>query len=205
MNMMPEHEVPADPSNGWEAVAAQLVARRSSIIGVATVRSWSEALPPGASVLDLGCGSGVPISEALTNDGFVVWGIDASPTLVAAFQRSFPDAPVACEAVEVSDFFGRSFDAIVAIGLMFLLPPEAQRSVIRHVASALKPEGRFLFTAPTQTGTWADSLTGRPSVSLGDEAYRLALADAGLSVVAEYGDEGENHYYDAGRRRFAPR
>lgn len=200
MSMTPEHAVPEDPSNGWEAVAAQLIARRSPIIGAATVRTWSGALPPGASVLDLGCGSGVPISETLINAGCVVWAIDASPSLVAAFQRRFPNAPVACEAVEVSDFFGRTFDAIVAIGLMFLLPPDVQRSLIRRAASALNPEGRFLFTAPTQAGTWADIMTDRQSVSLGDEAYRWALADAGLSVIAEYVDEEESHYYDAGRQ-----
>jgi cyclopropane fatty-acyl-phospholipid synthase-like methyltransferase len=147
----------------------------------------------------LGCGSGVPVSETLINAGFVVCGIDASPSLVAAFQRRFPDQPVACEAVEVSDFFGRTFDAIVAIGLMFLLPPDVQRSVIRRATSALNPEGRFLFTAPTQPGTWPDIMTGRQSVSLGDEAYRIALADAGRSVIAEYVDEGESHYYDACR------
>jgi hypothetical protein len=41
-------------------------------------------------------------------------------------------------------------------------------------------------------------MTGRQSVSLGTEAYRRALADAGLVVIAEYVDEGDSHYYDAG-------
>ena len=199
MSMEPESSAQADPSNGWEAVAAQLIAGRSSI-GAATARAWGRALPAGAAVLDLGCGSGVPISDALIGDGFAVWGIDASPTLVAAFRNRFPDAPVACEAVESSDFFGKAFDGIVAIGLMFLLQPETQRAVILRAAAALKPGGRFLFTAPTQAGTWADMMTGRQSVSLGGEAYRHALADAGLAVIAEYVDEGENHYYDADRQ-----
>lgn len=102
-----------------------------------------------------------------------------------------------CEAAEESDFFGRTYDGIVSVGLLFLLPPDVQHVVIRRAAAALKPGGRFLFTAPVQTGTWTDILTGRRSTSLGDEAYRRALAEAGLTVVAEYVDEGENHYYDA--------
>ena len=198
MNMAPEPSTQADPSNGYEAVATRLIAERSPT-GTATVRTWGRALPAGASVLDLGCGSGVPVSETLIDDGFVVCGIDASPSLVTAFQRRFPHAQVSCEAVEVSDFFGRTYDGIVAIGLIFLLQPDVQRAVIRRAASALKPGGRFLFTAPTQTGTWVDIMTGRHCVSLGDEAYRLALADSGLMVIAEYVDEGESHYYDAGR------
>jgi SAM-dependent methyltransferase len=140
----------------------------------------------------------VPISETLVNEGCVVSGVDASPTLVAAFQRRFPHAQVVCETAEESDFFGRTYDGVVAIGLIFLLQPDVQRAVIRRAASALKPWGRFLFTAPTQVGTWPDFMTGRQSVSLGDDEYRRALAGAGLVVIAEYVDEGESHYYDTG-------
>lgn len=187
-----------DRSNGWEAVANRFMAERSRI-GAETVRAWCRALPSRASVLDLGCGTGVPISEALVEAGCEVSGVDASPSLVAEFRRRFPRAPVVCEPVEESEFFGRTFDGIVAVGLMFLLPPEVQEALIGRVAAALKPGGRFLFTAPAQRCSWADLLTGRPSVSLGAEAYRLALTARGLTVVGEYSDEGENHYFDAAR------
>lgn len=187
-----------DRSNGWEAVADRLIAERSRI-GAETVRSWCRELPAGATVLDLGCGAGVPVSESLIDEGCRVYGIDASPTLVEAFRRRFPEVPVACEPAEESDFFGRSFDGVVAIGLIFLLSPEAQRQVIRRVATALNPRGRFLFTAPTQVATWTDLMTGRPSISLGDSAYRETLAEAGLEILGELVDEGENHYYDAVR------
>jgi 2-polyprenyl-3-methyl-5-hydroxy-6-metoxy-1,4-benzoquinol methylase len=187
-----------DRSNGWEAVASRLIAERSRI-GSSTVRTWCRALPAGASVLDLGCGAGVPVSETLMDQGYGVWGIDASPSLVEAFRRRFPDAQVVCEPVEESDFFGRTYDGIVAIGLMFLLQPDVQRAVIRQVASALNPRGRFLFTAPTQAVTWTDLMTGRQSVSLGDYEYRQVLSDARLIVVGDYVDEGKNHYYDVAR------
>lgn len=191
-----------DRSNGWEAVARRLIAERSRI-GASTVRSWSRALPPRALVLDLGCGAGEPVSETLIDEGCTVCGIDASPTLVEAFRRRFPLAQVACEPVEESHFFDRAYDGIVAVGLLFLLPPEVQRTVIRRAAAALKPGGHFLFSAPTQIATWTDVMTGRQSVSLGDEEYRRALAAAGLVIVAEYVDEGESHYYDAVRVREA--
>jgi 2-polyprenyl-3-methyl-5-hydroxy-6-metoxy-1,4-benzoquinol methylase len=187
-----------DPSNGYEAVASEFAERREqSGIGVETVRTWARSLPSGASILDLGCGHGVPISGALLNGGFDIYGIDASPSLIAAFRRQFPHAHAACEAVEDSRFFGRTFDGIVAVGLMFLLPAEVQRDVIRKVALALNPGGGFLFTCPAQTCTWTDVLTGRQSLSLGVEEYKAALSVVGLSPVAEYVDEGENHYYGA--------
>ena len=188
-----------DASNGWEAEAQHFVATRSSI-GASTVRAWARRLPAGASVLDLGCGSGFPVSRALMDEGARVHGIDASASLVAAYRQNFPHAPVACEAAEASDFFGTTFDGIVAIGLIFLMQPEAQRVVLHRAAAALKPGGRLLFTAPRQLHTWQDITTGRTSVSLGGEEYRRTLAEAEVDVTDEYVDEGDNHYYDGVKR-----
>ena len=189
-----------DPSNGWEAAAAQLIAsRQRSRIGVSTLREWARGLPAGSSILDLGCGSGVPVSEALMADGFQVFGIDASPSLVKAFRLRFPEAAVACEAVEGSAFFGRTFPGIVAIGLMFLLPADTQRALIRRLGSVLSPGGQLLFTSPAQRCTWRDITTGRPSVSLGADEYGALLSEAGLTVTSNYVDEGENYYYAAAR------
>lgn len=121
----------ADPSNGYEAAAQEFLRRREkSSIGVAIVQSWARSLPRGGAILDLGCGAGVPISEALANEGLVVYGIDASPTLAAAFRRRFPHAHLACEAIEHSRFFDRTFDGVIGVGLMFLLPAEVQRATI---------------------------------------------------------------------------
>ena len=190
-----------DPSKGYESVAPEFMARREqSGIGAATVRSWARSLKPGISILDLGCGHGVPISVALMDDGFDVYGVDSSPTLTAMFRNRFPRAHVACEAVEASSFFGRKFDAIVAVGLMFLLPADAQGRLIRRVAETLNASGRFLFTAPAEACVWQDILTGQQSLSLGTESYKDLLSDAGLVLVDEYLDEGENHYYDSRKR-----
>ncbi len=186
----------SDPSNGWEAVAPVFIREgRSSRVGVGVVTSWVNRFPPGSTLLDLGCGPGVPRSEPLHARGSV-FAIDASPSLARAYQERFPAALVACEAAEHSALFGRQFDGVLAWGLLFLLPGAGQQEVIRRVAAALKQGGSFLFTAPWQAGTWADNSTGRESVSLGDAAYRALLAAAGLTVVREHEDEGENHYYE---------
>lgn len=191
-----------DASHGWEQVAdAFIAARDRSAIGVDVVRAWARDLPRGATILDLGCGTGVPIAQALIEDGFNVYGVDASPTLLAEFQRRLPQMRAACEPVETSAFFGRRFDGVVAVGLVFLLPADVQRSLIFRVASALDPGGRFLFTAPAQACAWADLMTGRESRSLGADAYVGLLAEAGLALAGNATDEGGNYYFHAVKPR----
>ncbi|HEV2425194.1 MAG TPA: class I SAM-dependent methyltransferase [Terriglobia bacterium] len=184
-----------DRSNGYEAIAEDFTRARTPTIGPRVVRKWAKGLPRGAAILDIGCGFGIPISQALLEDGFAVCGVDASPTLVARFRERFPDVHVECCPVEDSLFFSRTFDAVVAWGLMFLLPRDVQRSLIGKVARTLKPQGQFLFTSPKEVCTWTDGMTGLPSVSIGHDAYRQELTSHGLKLVGNDQDEGENYYY----------
>jgi hypothetical protein len=130
----------------------------------------------------------------------MVFAIDASPTLVAAYRTRLPEATTACETVERSELFGRRFEGVLSWGLLFLLPGSVQTAVVRRVAEALCPGGSFLFTAPKQVGEWRDASTGRNSVSLGRDRYIGMIVEAG-SGVGEYDDEGDNHYYEAVRAR----
>lgn len=187
-------------SSQWDDVAHVFIDQRSNI-GARTVRTWAESLTDNSSVIDIGCGSGKPITQVLLDCNLNVFAIDSSPQMVAAFSGNFPDVPVACETLESSAFFGRKFDAALAWGLLFLLRPDVQRIGIQRIAHALNEGGRFLFTSPLQICTWDDISTGITSQSLGAEAYKLVLRDAGMSVVNEFEDEGGNHYYDAIKQR----
>jgi SAM-dependent methyltransferase len=190
-----------DRSNGYESVASEFLAGRggprSAGIGAATVRKWARVLPPGGAVIDLGCGSGIPITAVLVEEGLHVYAVDASVSLVQAFRDNFPGVQVVCEAVEDSIFFGRNFNGVLAWGLLFLLSTGEQLRLIQKIADVLTPGGRLLFTAPAEPLMWKDAMTGLVSRSLGADEYRNQLLAIGLRVIAEYQDEGRNHYFDA--------
>ncbi len=188
-----------DRSSGWEAVATRFAATRSAI-GADVVRHWSRQVSPGCAVLDIGCGTGLPIGRTLADEGFALYGIDPSPTLLAAFRANVAPVATACEPVEDSRFFDRHFDAIVMIGVLFLLPEAAQRRVLARIAGALSPGGRLLFTAPRSPCDWTDVLTGRPSRSLGEPCYRAVLASTGGRIDGFIRDDGGNDYFDATTR-----
>lgn len=187
-------------SNGYESVAADFIQIRGKAedgIGARAVREWALTLPAEATVLDVGCGTGWPISKVLIDMKLSVYGIDASPTLVDVFRQHFPGVPVACEAVEDSSFFNKKFNGVVAWGLLFLLPENQQELVVSRLCEALRVGGKFLFTAPYQPVEWKDVLTGQRSVSLGAERYSQLLAEGGLSILGEDTDDGDNYYYSA--------
>ena len=190
-----------DSSNGYERVAIEFLEGRgrapSTAVGAREVRDWARTLPRGASVIDIGCGSGLPITKVLVDEGLNVYGVDASPTLVSAFRTNLPGVPIACEPVEESVFFNRLFDGVVSWGLMFLLPSETQRQLIQRMADILVPGGRLLFTSVAEPEVWTDAMTGLESRSLGAVEYRRLLSRAGFSVTGEYEDAGKSHYFDA--------
>ena len=135
------------------------------------------------------------MSKVLIDEGMMVYGIDASPTLAHAFHQNFPTMPIACEAGEDSTFFDRQFDGIISWGLMFLLSEQSQIKLINKAAMALKIRGKFLFTAAYDANTWDDAMTEQSSISLGAEKYKELIAASGLSSIEEWADEGENYYF----------
>ncbi|HEY5253909.1 MAG TPA: methyltransferase domain-containing protein, partial [Acidobacteriaceae bacterium] len=80
-------------------------------------RPWLDrflaALRPGASILDIGCGSGEPISRYFLEKVCSVTGVDASPAMIAMCQSRFPD-----QVWSVTDMrtlsLNRRFDGILA-------------------------------------------------------------------------------------------
>ena len=161
----------------------------------------SETKTPGAAVAELGCGGGQPITHVLSEAGLRIWAIDSSPTLVAAFRSRFPTIPIQCARVQDSDFFGRMYDAVVAIGLIFLLAERDQAELISRIADITVPKGRFLFTAPIQVHDWTDVNTGAPCRSLGQARYEELLREAGFRVLATFVDVGGNNHYDTEKVR----
>lgn len=189
-----------DSASAYEKHArAFLDARDRSTIGAGVVRRWAQALGTGTKVLEIGCGGGLPVSRVLVDAGLELWAMDSSPTLLAEFSSRFPGVRAECALALESAFFGEEFGAVISIGLVFLLKEDEQAALIQRVSGLIVVGGPFLFTAPLQSGTWRDAITGDECRSLGRERYETLLAEAGFRVVATYEDEGRNNYYEAKR------
>jgi len=157
-------------------------------------RAWVEALvprlPPGARVLDLGCGCGVPVARDLAAAGLAVTGVDLSDVQIGRARALVPDATfVRADAGEVS-FPDSSFDAVTCLYMLIHVPLEEQPSLLTRMAAWLAPGGILLLTAGHKawTGTEENWLGGGAPMwwSHADaQTYRRWLAAADLVVEAE--------------------
>lgn len=187
-----------DVGRFYEMQALQYLDDRDrSRIGVEIVEQWAHSLPLGTAVVEIACGGGYPVTQVLVNAGLAVWAIDTSPTLLRQFRLRFPRIPTHCASALDSNYFGRTFDAVISIGLVPFLREDEQQALFQRVSEILEPRGRFLFTAPIETGTWQDVTTGLECWSLGRIAYTRALQHVGFRVIRTHVDEGENNYYHA--------
>ena len=55
------------------------------------IERFLSVLPPGATVLDLGCGGGSPVALHMVAQGFRVTGVDSSPTLIWLCRTRMPE------------------------------------------------------------------------------------------------------------------
>lgn len=188
----------ADSIGAYEKHARSfLQCRDASKVGVRVANQWACSLRPSANVIEIACGGGEPVTRTLVDNGLKLWAIDSSPTLLSVFKDRFPDIPVQCATVLESDYFCRTFDAAISIGLIFLLCERDQIKMLGRISEILRPGASFLFTAPVEVGTWTDVGTGHTCISLGQDVYESALEKSGFRVVARYEDSGKNNYYEA--------
>lgn len=174
-----------------------LAARDGSVTGADIVSDWARSLPAGSDVIEIACGGGFPVTRALVEAGVNLWAVDASPTLLDRFRSRFPAIPTQCSLALECDYFGRKFGAAVSIGLVFLLEESEQVALLHRVSEILLSNGRFLFTAPIETGTWRDTCTGHECRSLGEARYVQALENEGFRLVGTRVDKGKNNHYEA--------
>jgi SAM-dependent methyltransferase len=105
-----------------------------------------EGLPPGAKVLDLGCGTGDPVARHITRRGYQVIGVDQSKGMLEIAKRVVPEAEfIHCDMVEIQ--FSDKFAAAVAWDSIFHVERKHHSAIYRKLANSLEAGRRLLLSA----------------------------------------------------------
>lgn len=99
----------------------------------------AKRLPPGATILDVGCGSGRDL-RWLANQGFKPTGFELSPSL-AKLAEDFSGQPVIQGDFTTYDFSTLRFDALLLIGALVHVRHDEFASVLLHICRALREKG----------------------------------------------------------------
>jgi len=145
---------------------------------------------PGSSVLDLGCGCGVPVARRLAQR-YSVTGIDFSAVQIERARRLVPKTTFVCADMTTLRFPTESFAAVTCFYALIHLPLDEQPALIRSVAQWLRPGG--LFAASVGHKAWTGLEKDWLGVKGGDmwwshadaDTYKRWLADAGLRLELE--------------------
>jgi len=147
-------------------------------------------LPAGGSVLDLGCGNGVPVARSLVAAGYRVTGVDISDVQIDRARRLVPAGTFIRADATAIEFPPRSFDAVVCLYALIHMPLAAQPGLLRRAADWLRPAGWLLvITGHSALTATEDNWLGGPAPMWWSQAdagtYRSWLEQAGLQVTAQ--------------------
>jgi SAM-dependent methyltransferase len=142
-------------------------------------------LQPGASILDLGCGSAEPIARYFIEKGCHVTGVDSSPALIDLCKSRFPDQNWIVNDMRTLSL-SRSLDGILAWDSFFHLCPEDQRPMFDIFRAHAAPHDALMFTSGTVHGEAIGTFQGEPLYhgSLDTAEYRSLLHQNGFAVVS---------------------
>jgi ubiquinone/menaquinone biosynthesis C-methylase UbiE len=132
---------------GYDSIAEQYLAQKhvDDLMTLTALEEMMHGLPKRASVLDLGCGAGVPVTQWLAQQCEVT-GVDVSARQLSLARRHVPAATFIKADMSELDVPAGSFDAVVAFYSIIHVPRIEQPALLNRIYGWLRPGGSFLAT-----------------------------------------------------------
>jgi SAM-dependent methyltransferase len=112
---------------------------------LAALEDLTRDLPPGAAVLDLGFGAGVPVTRWLARR-FALTGVDVSARQLVLARRNVPQAYFVKADTTDLCFEPESFDAVVAFHSIIHVPRADHPALLEEILRCLRSDGTFFAT-----------------------------------------------------------
>ncbi|MBI1256417.1 MAG: methyltransferase domain-containing protein [Chloroflexi bacterium] len=139
----------------YDHLVGLLAFGRENALRAETIRI--AAIQPGATVLDVGCGTGTLTFRAKTAAGLQgkVYGIDPAPEMIEVARqkaaRQKLDVQYQVGVIEALKFPDASVDVVLSSMMMHHLPDDLKRAGLAEIYRVLKPGGRLVIVDIQET------------------------------------------------------
>jgi ubiquinone/menaquinone biosynthesis C-methylase UbiE len=146
-----------------------------------------DSLPPGAPVLELGCGAGIPTTQALAAR-FAVTGVDISARQIELARSAIPGATFIQSDMTALAFPSESFAGVCAFFSLIHVPRVEQPPLLARIATWLRPGGLFVASMGVRDtlGDVEENWLGAPMYFSHYDAVtnRALVQHAGLTLIS---------------------
>lgn len=183
--------------NGYDRIASVYLDNRERLKSGKYLRKLLKYLPKNSTILDLGCGAGIPVDDALLRAGHSVVGVDISPEQIKLARRNCPHGQYRVGDIGKLPMGEYQAQAVVMFYSLFHLPRVEHARILRVVASNLVGKGRLLLTMGDRPFEGEHKLYNVPmwSSQYGTVKNRQLVERAGLKILLDEVDTsgGERH------------
>jgi len=120
----------------------------------AAMRGWMDAAPPGVSVIELACGTGIWTQELARRPDAQITALDASPEMLAINRAKVGRADVDYVQADLFQWRPeRTYDRAFFSFWLSHVPPERLADFLATVARAVRPGGELFIIDSLPSGT----------------------------------------------------
>jgi SAM-dependent methyltransferase len=191
--------------DGYDKIARDYLADRDRLRSGKYIQQLFKYLPKNSSVLDLGCGAGVPIDDVLIKAGHAVTGIDISSSQIKLARQNCPKGFFIQGDIQDLKNGEYSVQAVVSFYTLFHVPKERQAGVLKIIASFLPKGGMLLISMGDREFEGNHELYGAPmwSSQYGTAKNLQMVESAGFLILMNEMDNsgGERHQVILGQKK----
>ncbi len=173
---------------GYNEAADSYFKTRNRFNNTKYLKKLSSLLKPSSTILDIGCGAGLPIDKFFIDKGHKILGIDVSGKQVGLARRNIPEGSF--EVKDMSELKKGSYkaDAIISFYAIFHIPREEHENLFKKINSFL-PQGGFLLVTmgSSEYEGCDDNFHGVEMwwSHYGSKKNRLIIENAGFEILLD--------------------
>jgi len=173
--------------DAYNLIADEYERVRDQTSSVAPLKMLNARLAPDSRILDIGCGTGLPVSRWLVDQGHRVNGLDISEKMLALARKNVPEADFCVADLALLKPRQFTVDAVTCIFTLFHVRRDLHAEIFGTIRTFLNGRGLFLISTGKVAWEGKEEFLGSTMVwsHFGVETYRSIISASGFEILDE--------------------